>query len=110
MTAVTERTAVRRLRHAPEERPMIVIWEVTRACALVCLHCRADAQHRRNPHELTTEQGGHSSATSPPSGSPFPSSCSRAATRSSGPTWPIWCVTAPPSACTWRCLRRSRHD
>ena len=50
MTAVTERTAVRRLRHAPEERPMIVIWEVTRACALVCLHCRADAQHRRNPH------------------------------------------------------------
>ena len=57
MTAVTERTAVRRLRHAPEERPMIVIWEVTRACALVCLHCRADAQHRRNPHELTTEQG-----------------------------------------------------
>ena len=57
MTAVTERTAVRRLRHAPEERPMIVIWEVTRACALVCLHCRADAQHRRNPHELTTGQG-----------------------------------------------------
>lgn len=52
-----ERTAVRRLRHAPEERPMIVIWEVTRACALVCLHCRADAQHRRNPHELTTAQG-----------------------------------------------------
>ena len=36
---------------------MIVIWEVTRACALVCLHCRADAQHRRNPHELTTDQG-----------------------------------------------------
>ncbi|MDC5698169.1 TIGR04053 family radical SAM/SPASM domain-containing protein [Intrasporangium calvum] len=57
MTTVTERAAVRRLRHAPEDRPMIVIWEVTRACALVCLHCRADAQHRRNPHELTTEQG-----------------------------------------------------
>ncbi len=57
MTAVTERSAVRRLRHTPEERPMIVIWEVTRACALVCLHCRADAQHRRNPHELTTAQG-----------------------------------------------------
>lgn len=57
MTTVTDRAAVRRLRHAPEDRPMIVIWEVTRACALVCLHCRADAQHRRNPHELTTEQG-----------------------------------------------------
>lgn len=49
--------AVRRLRHDAEDRPMIVIWEVTRACALVCLHCRADAQHRRNPHELTTDQG-----------------------------------------------------
>jgi radical SAM protein len=36
---------------------MIVIWEVTRACALVCRHCRADAQHRRDPHELTTGQG-----------------------------------------------------
>jgi radical SAM protein len=49
--------AVRRLRHDAEDRPMIVIWEVTRACALVCLHCRADAQHRRNPHELTTDEG-----------------------------------------------------
>ena len=48
---------VRRLHHDAGDRPMIVIWEVTRACALVCRHCRADAQHRRDPAELTTEQG-----------------------------------------------------
>ncbi|WP_208589855.1 TIGR04053 family radical SAM/SPASM domain-containing protein [Gracilibacillus suaedae] len=32
--------------------PFIVIWEVTRACALKCLHCRADAQYHRDPREL----------------------------------------------------------
>jgi AdoMet-dependent heme synthase len=37
--------------------PFIVIWEVTRACALACLHCRADAIPRRNPFELSTEEG-----------------------------------------------------
>jgi len=30
---------------------------VTRACALACVHCRADAIHRRDPRELTTEEG-----------------------------------------------------
>src|SRR5262245_46636581 len=37
--------------------PFIVIWEVTRACALACVHCRAEAMPRRHPHELTTEEG-----------------------------------------------------
>jgi radical SAM protein len=37
--------------------PFLVIWEVTRACALACVHCRADAIPRRDPRELTTEQG-----------------------------------------------------
>lgn len=37
--------------------PFLAIWEVTRACALACLHCRADAIARRNPNELTTEEG-----------------------------------------------------
>lgn len=37
--------------------PFIVIWEVTRACALKCLHCRAEAQYRADPRQLTTEQG-----------------------------------------------------
>jgi radical SAM protein len=40
-----------------EQAPFIVIWEVTRACALSCLHCRADAIPRRNPNELTTDEG-----------------------------------------------------
>src|SRR5207249_2783839 len=37
--------------------PFIVIWEATRACALACVHCRADSIPRRNPQELTTEEG-----------------------------------------------------
>ncbi|GAA0324815.1 TIGR04053 family radical SAM/SPASM domain-containing protein [Bacillus carboniphilus] len=40
-----------------DENPFIVIWEVTRACALKCLHCRAEAQYRRDPRELTTQEG-----------------------------------------------------
>ena len=36
--------------------PFLVIWEVTRACALACVHCRADAIHRRDPRELTTDE------------------------------------------------------
>ena len=36
--------------------PFIVIWEVTRACALACLHCRADAIPHRSPFELTTDE------------------------------------------------------
>ena len=37
--------------------PFIVIWELTRACQLACLHCRAEAQHRRDPRELSTDEG-----------------------------------------------------
>jgi AdoMet-dependent heme synthase len=37
--------------------PFIVIWELTRACQLKCLHCRADAQYRRDSRELTFEEG-----------------------------------------------------
>ncbi|MGP4078808.1 TIGR04053 family radical SAM/SPASM domain-containing protein [Pseudalkalibacillus sp. R45] len=40
-----------------DQNPFIVIWEVTRACALKCLHCRAEAQYRRDPRELTLEEG-----------------------------------------------------
>lgn len=39
------------------QSPFLVIWEVTRACALSCVHCRADAIPQRNPCELTTDQG-----------------------------------------------------
>ena len=40
-----------------ERAPFLVIWEVTRACALACVHCRADALARRDPRELKTEEG-----------------------------------------------------
>lgn len=49
--------AVRRLKHDIDDRPMIVIWEVTRACQLVCKHCRADSQPQAHPEQLTPEQG-----------------------------------------------------
>ena len=40
-----------------DEKPMVVIWEVTQACDLSCYHCRASAQPMRNCMELTTAQG-----------------------------------------------------
>lgn len=40
-----------------DRAPFTIAWEVTRACAFSCVHCRADAQHRRAPGELTTEEG-----------------------------------------------------
>ncbi|MFB6160725.1 MAG: TIGR04053 family radical SAM/SPASM domain-containing protein [Haloferacaceae archaeon] len=40
-----------------DERPFVLIWEVTRACELACKHCRADADPRRHPAELTTAEG-----------------------------------------------------
>ncbi|MEH7386676.1 TIGR04053 family radical SAM/SPASM domain-containing protein [Bacillus sp. JJ1521] len=39
------------------EDPFIVIWELTRACQLKCLHCRAEAQYTRDPRELSFEEG-----------------------------------------------------
>ncbi len=48
---------VRQVHHDINAKPFIAIWEVTRACQLVCQHCRADAQHEPAPGQLTTEQG-----------------------------------------------------
>lgn len=54
----TRTTRVVRTQHQDvDDKPFIVIWEVTRACQLVCRHCRADAQHRADPRQLTTAQG-----------------------------------------------------
>jgi radical SAM protein len=36
--------------------PFTIAWEVTRACAYACVHCRADAMHTPDPNELTTEE------------------------------------------------------
>lgn len=46
-----------RMVHADfDQAPFTIAWEVTRACAYACVHCRADAQHQRDPHELSTEE------------------------------------------------------
>jgi AdoMet-dependent heme synthase len=39
------------------QRPFIAIWEVTQACDLACVHCRASAQPERDPAELSTAEG-----------------------------------------------------
>ncbi len=38
------------------ERPFILFWEVTRACALACKHCRAIAQPQAHPDELSHDE------------------------------------------------------
>ena len=49
-----------RMVHADfDKAPFTIAWEITRACAFACKHCRADAQHRRDPLELTTQEGFH---------------------------------------------------
>ncbi len=37
--------------------PWMVIWEMTRACALACRHCRAAAMRSPDPAQLTTAEG-----------------------------------------------------
>ncbi len=39
-----------------DRAPFTIAWEVTRACAYACVHCRADAQHQRDLRELTTHE------------------------------------------------------
>ena len=51
------RPVVRHQRQDIDDKPFIVIWEVTRACQLACAHCRASAIPRRDPRELTTDEG-----------------------------------------------------
>src|SRR6202047_2557851 len=37
-------------------RPLLVIWEMTQACDLKCMHCRASAQPHRHPRELSAAE------------------------------------------------------
>lgn len=39
------------------EQPVVVAWEVTRACQYRCNHCRADAHPHPSPDELDTDEG-----------------------------------------------------
>ena len=40
-----------------DQQPFVVAWEITRACAPACRHCRAEAQPRRHPDELFHVKG-----------------------------------------------------
>jgi AdoMet-dependent heme synthase len=51
------RTAIRKVHQDVHQRPFLVIWESTRACQLVCQHCRADSQNEPHPLQLTTAEG-----------------------------------------------------
>ncbi|HEU5424139.1 MAG TPA: TIGR04053 family radical SAM/SPASM domain-containing protein [Nitrolancea sp.] len=39
-----------------QQQPFVLAWELTRACNLACVHCRAEAQLRRDPRELTSDE------------------------------------------------------
>ena len=39
-----------------DQMPFTLAWEITRACGLACLHCRAEAIPFRDPDELTTQE------------------------------------------------------
>ena len=52
-SARIERDALLRA-HDFDAAPFAIAWEVTRACAYSCVHCRADAQPKRDPRELDT--------------------------------------------------------
>jgi radical SAM protein len=56
--AAAERNANNeRMVHADfDKAPFTIAWEITRACAYACVHCRADAQHKRDSRELSTTE------------------------------------------------------
>lgn len=59
MTALTTTSSQGRRPPAPDFAlaPQVIFWETTWACALRCQHCRAMAQPKRHPDELTTAEG-----------------------------------------------------
>jgi radical SAM protein len=54
------------------ERPLLVFWETTRACGLVCRHCRADAIQEREEDELDTDEARRLLESVGAFGSPIP--------------------------------------
>ncbi len=47
------------MRHVPRDyskTPLNIYWEMTRACALACRHCRAAAMSHAHPDQLTHEE------------------------------------------------------
>ena len=49
--------SVRATGYLYDRAPMLVYWEMTRACPLACRHCRAEAISERSPAELSTAEG-----------------------------------------------------
>ncbi|MBW1715918.1 MAG: 12,18-didecarboxysiroheme deacetylase [Deltaproteobacteria bacterium] len=45
------------LQQFSSDKKPVVVWNITRACNLNCIHCYAKAVHRTNDGELSTEQG-----------------------------------------------------
>jgi radical SAM protein len=54
------------------DRPLLVFWEMTKACQLACFHCRANAQFVGGPDELSTTEGTELIDTLASIGSPRP--------------------------------------
>ncbi|ALU11882.1 coenzyme PQQ biosynthesis protein E [Ignicoccus islandicus DSM 13165] len=54
------------------QKPLLVFWETTKACKLVCKHCRAEAIEKPLPDELTTEEGKRFIDQITEFGSPYP--------------------------------------
>ena len=44
------------MRYDAARAPRLVAWETTRACDLACVHCRAVAQPRPDPRQLSTQE------------------------------------------------------
>ncbi len=70
--AVQALPAVGPQRYVFGRAPLLVYWELTRACDLACQHCRAEAVPDRHPLELSTEEGRRLLRDAVRFGSPLP--------------------------------------
>jgi radical SAM protein with 4Fe4S-binding SPASM domain len=41
--------------HAPQNKPRLIFWELTKGCNLRCIHCRATATELSSPSDLSTQ-------------------------------------------------------
>ncbi|MCL4434427.1 MAG: radical SAM protein [Actinobacteria bacterium] len=55
-TGLGRSASYRQLHFDRSARPFLVLWELTRACDLACVHCRAESVPLRSPDELATDE------------------------------------------------------
>ena len=55
-TRLPARFAEQREAFSYDDAPLLIYWEATQSCELACIHCRAAAIARRDPHELTSTE------------------------------------------------------